>query len=150
MTITRASATDADALTEIAFAAKRHWGYPENWIRCWRDQLTITPGYLREHAAFVAAVEGAVVGFCAVKLEAGEASLDHLWVRPAFMGRGVGRALFQQAEASARAGGARRMRIVGDPHAEPFYARMGATLYGREPANMDGVERLLPQLEKTL
>jgi len=150
MTIARASAEDADALTEIAVAAKRHWQYPESWIRRWKDELTISPAYVMEHPTFVAVVDGERAGFSAVQFEAGEALLDHLWVVPSFMGRGVGRALFQHAEEVARERGASRMKIVGDPHAEQFYSRMGATLYGRESAKMDGEERFLPLLEKTL
>ena len=141
---------DAGALTQIAFAAKRHWGSPESWIRQWQDALTIAPEYVIENPTFVAAIDDDLVGLCAVQLEAGEAVLDHLWVLPPFMGRGVGRALFRQAEEIARARGAVRMKIVGDPHAEQFYSRMGATLYGRELASMDGAERFLPLLVKPL
>ena len=141
---------DADALTEIAFAAKRHWRYPENWIRQWQEALTVTPEYVAENPTFVAAIDEEIVGFCAVQIESSEAVLDHLWVLPQFMGGGVGRALFQHAEEIARTGGAVRMRIVGDPHAEQFYARMGATVYRREPASMDGEARFLPLLEKSL
>ena len=28
---------DAARLTEIAFAAKRHWAYPESWVARWRE-----------------------------------------------------------------------------------------------------------------
>jgi predicted N-acetyltransferase YhbS len=150
MIVLRANAEHAAALTKIAFAAKRHWQYPENWIHRWREVLTITPDYIEQHPTFVAVVDDEFVGFCAAKIEAGEALLDHLWVLPAFMGRGIGRTLFRQAEEIARTSGAVRMRIVGDPHAEPFYSRMGATLYGREPASMEGEERFLPLLEKML
>jgi len=41
--IRRAVPAEAGLLTEIAHAAKRHWGYPENWIRRWKSDLTITP-----------------------------------------------------------------------------------------------------------
>lgn len=150
MDLTRARPEDADALTKIAFAAKRHWRYPETWILRWSEALTITREYIAEHPTFVATVEGKPFGFCAVRLQASEACLDHLWVLPSAMGRGVGRALFQQAEAVARASGATRMRIVGDPHAERFYRRMGAIRYDLEPASMEGEERFLPLLEKTL
>ena len=150
MTITRACAEDADALTEIAFAAKRHWQYPEGWIRHWQDELTMSPAYVMEHPTFVAVVDGERAGFSAVQIEGGEALLDHLWVLPSFMGRGVGRALFQHAEEIARSSGALRMRIVGDPHAERFYFRMGATLCGRKPASLGGEDRFLTLLEKAL
>ena len=141
---------DADALTEIAFAAKRRWRYPENWLWQWQEALTITPGYVIKNPTLVATIDNEIVGFGAVQIEAGTAVLDHLWVLPQFMGRGVGRALFQYAEEIARASGAVRMRIVGDPHAEQFYSRMGATVYGREPASMDGEARFRPLLEKSL
>jgi GNAT superfamily N-acetyltransferase len=150
MKLTRACAEDADALTEIALAAKRHWRYPESWIRGWKDALTITPEYVIAHPTWAAAIKGEFVGFCAVQIAAGDAVLDHLWVLPSFMGRGIGRALFQHAEEIARASGAIRMRIVGDPHAERFYSRMGATRCGQERTSMDGEERFLPLLEKTL
>jgi predicted N-acetyltransferase YhbS len=150
MNIREACEEDADALTEIALAAKRHWRYPENWVRQWREALTITPEYIMKNPTFIAAVEEDVVGFGAVQIEGSDAVLDHLWVLPQFMGRGVGRALFHHAEKIARASGAARMRIVGDPHAEQFYSRMGATVYGREPVSMDGEARFLPLLEKSL
>lgn len=150
MNIRTASAEDADALTKIAFAAKRHWQYPESWIRHWREVLTITPEYLHANPTFVAVMDRELAGFCAVQVRLDEALLDHLWVLPSCMGRGIGRALFQYAEEVARASGAMRMKIVGDPHAEQFYSRMGATVYGREPADMDGEERFLPLFEKTL
>lgn len=150
MKIAEASTADAVALTNIAFAAKRHWQYPERWIRRWRQDLTITPEYIGRNPTFVAMIGGEIAGLCAVQIEAGEALLDHLWVMPSFMRRGVGRALFRHAEDVARERGASRMRIVGDPHAEPFYSHMGTTVYGREPATMDGEERFLPLLEKRL
>ena len=43
--IRRAKPAEAEVLTEIAHAAKRHWGYPENWIEHWKNDLTITPEF---------------------------------------------------------------------------------------------------------
>ena len=150
MEIKPANAQDAQTLTAIAFAAKRHWRYPENWILRWSDALIVSPEYIAQHPTFKAVLEAKPVGFCAVQIQGTAASLDHLWVLPSCMGRGIGRALFRQAEGTARAKGATRLRIVGDPNAEAFYAKMGASIYGREPANMDAVERWLPLFEKTL
>jgi GNAT superfamily N-acetyltransferase len=150
MKIRSATADEAGALTAIAFAAKRHWRYPESWILHWSDSLTISSEYITRHPTFSAVIEAKPVGFCAVQIQETAALLDHLWVLPSYMGRGVGRALFQRAEDVARASGAIRLEIAGDPHAEPFYSKMGATIHGRKPANMDGVERWLPMFQKTL
>ncbi len=94
--------------------------------------------------------DGTLIGFCALKLKREAAALDHLWVLPARIRSGVGRTLFAHAEAIAREAGASRLIIVGDPHAEGFYLRMGAVKCGEEPAPMDGLARVLPQFEKPL
>ena len=148
--IRRARGEDAGLLTDIAHAAKRHWGYPESWICAWAVALTVTNDYIDAHPTFVAVANADIVGFCALILEPDGAQLDHLWVLPKAMGGGVGRALFVQAETAARAAGATYLRIVGDPHAEGFYQRMGASVYGWEPAPMDRRERFLPLLKKVL
>ena len=48
MQILRARPNDPATLTEIAFAAKRHWGYPERWIASWTDLLTLQPESIAE------------------------------------------------------------------------------------------------------
>ena len=148
--IARAQPEDAGVLTSIALAAKRHWGYPESWIRQWSKALTVTPGYINKYPTYAAIIDGRIVGFYALQFQPRKALLDHLWVLPAEMGRGVGRELFKHAEKVARKCGAQRMKIIGDPHAEGFYEKMGATIYRKEPAPMDGQERFLPLLTKSL
>lgn len=148
--IARAQPDDASVLTGIAIAAKRHWGYPESWIRQWNKSLTITTDYINKHPTYAATIDDRIVGFYALKFQPRKALLDHLWVLPAEMGHGVGRELFTHAEKVARKYGAQSMKIVGDPHAEGFYQKMGATIYRQEPAPMDGQERFLPLLTKSL
>ena len=151
MQLLRAVPEDAPHLTAIAFAAKRHWGYPETWIQHWRDALTITPDYIAANPTFVVADErGETLGFAALRKEAGEWWIDHLWVFPAAMGRGIGRRLFERCEEEARKAGATFLRIEADPNAESFYSRMGASTVGHVPAPMDAVERFLPRMEKAL
>jgi hypothetical protein len=52
MNITISLPSEAAALTEIAFAAKRHWGYPEHWIAHWRSILTVTPEFVATHETY--------------------------------------------------------------------------------------------------
>jgi GNAT superfamily N-acetyltransferase len=150
--IRRARADEADALTAIAHAAKRHWGYPEAWIAQWRDALTLTPAYVADHPVFVAAEADGdrPHGFYALAVQGSDAVLDHLWMEPAWMGRGIGRALLRHAMETARAQGAARLEIDSDPHAEEFYRRMGARRIGEVRADVDEVQRVLPRLEMAL
>ncbi|HEY1792547.1 MAG TPA: GNAT family N-acetyltransferase [Opitutaceae bacterium] len=150
MEIVEARPQDAQALTDIAFAAKSHWGYPAEWVRSWERVLTVTPDYVLSHPTFMAVDDGQIVGFCALQFQSGEAGLDHMWVLPRMIGGGVGRALFARAEDHARRSGSLLLKIVSDPNSEGFYHRMGATTTGREWAHMDGQERYLPILEKPL
>jgi GNAT superfamily N-acetyltransferase len=150
--IRRARAGEADALTAIAHAAKRHWGYPEEWISRWRDALTVTPACLDAWAVFVAAEadDGPPRGFYALSADGALAELEHLWVEPVAMGAGIGRALLEHAVRTARELGAARLRIDSDPHAEAFYLRMGARRIGEVRADVDDVRRVLPRLEIAL
>jgi GNAT superfamily N-acetyltransferase len=146
MKIVRAKSEDADALTEIAHAAKRHWGYPERWIESWRDILTMRPEFIAENVAYVAIEEGRPVGFYLLTTEADGLHLDHLWIVPHAMGRGTGRALFDHAVEQSRRLGHKVLQIEADPNAEGFYARMGARRVGQAVTEIDGQRRELPLL----
>lgn len=137
---------DAPRLTEIAHAAKRHWGYPERWMEEWRDALTLTPEAIRRWRVRAAVSGEAVLGFHAVAADGNAAALEHLWIDPPHMGRGIGRMLFEDALRIAAEQGAREMVIDSDPHAEAFYLRLGARRAGETPADVDGTPRTLPRL----
>ena len=146
MQIVRAKLADAAALTDIAFAAKRHWGYPEQWMESWRDALTIRPEFIASHETYIAHLEGRIVGFYALGQPAGQIQLLHLWVLPAAMGRGVGRGLFKHAIATAKELGCREFEIESDPNAEGFYRHMGAQRVRESIVILDGQSRELPVL----
>jgi GNAT superfamily N-acetyltransferase len=150
MQIVRAKPHDADALTEIAHAAKRHWGYPERWIESWRDTLTMRPEFIAANVTYCAMEEGRHVGFYLLTNESDGLHLDHLWVVPAAMGRGIGRALFEHALEQARRLNHRTLAIESDPNAEGFYMRMGARRVGATPTNIEGQPRSLPLLQYDL
>ena len=73
--------------------------------------------------------------------------LEHLWVLPEAMGRGIGRALFSHAVQRAKALGVQAIRIESDPYAEKFYERMGARRVGENRSEVDGQVRLLPVMQ---
>ena len=144
--IRRAIPEDADTLTEIAHAAKRHWNYPESWIEQWREDLTITREFITAQEVFAATINGEIVGCCALVLTDSLAEIEHMWIRPERMGSGVGRALFEHARTRAVERGANVLELSADPYAEGFYARMGAKRIGEIPADMDGQSRVLPRM----
>lgn len=147
LSIRPAVSSDAGRLTALAFAAKRHWGYPERWIEAWRDELTITESDVEGGAFWVAVEEanGRPLGVYALLGDPEQPQLEHLWVDPAAQRGGVGRALFLHAVEQARESGAKTISIDADPNAAGFYQRMGAVQIGTVHASMEGVERHRPQ-----
>lgn len=138
---------DAEELTRIAHASKASWGYPDEWLARWRDELTITRAYLSSHLALVAEDDaGRTLGFAALAEDAGEAELDHLWVDPTAMRRGIGSTLLR-ALVTRTSTAIDTIMIRADPHAVDFYRRAGARLIGSSPAPMpDAPARTLPLL----
>jgi GNAT superfamily N-acetyltransferase len=146
MEITPAQPEDAARLTEIAFAAKRHWGYPNSWIESWRDILTVKPDFIASHETFSAVVDGQSVGFYSVVQKDSVLDLLHMWVLPAWMGRGIGRSLFYHALERTRALGFRELEIESDPNAEGFYQHLGARRVGVNIHMVEQQRRELPVL----
>lgn len=144
--LTRARPEDSDTLTTVAFAAKRHWGYPERWLEHWREALTVSPEFIARHETYVAMREERAVGFCALRPKGQRMELVHLWVLPDAMGRGGGRALFLHALERARALGYSELEIESDPNAEGFYLRLGARRVGIKVTELEDRRRELPIL----
>jgi N-acetylglutamate synthase-like GNAT family acetyltransferase len=145
--IRRARPDDAETLTRIAHAAKRHWGYPEHWIEHWKPDLTITPDFISTNEVFLAVVDEEIIGCCALVLSESFAELEHMWIKPEYIGAGVGRALFLHAKERAAGLKVRELELSADPNAEGFYKRMGAIRIGDVRSEIDGQPRLLPRMK---
>ena len=145
--IRRARPEEAEALTTIAHAAKRHWNYPEHWIAEWHSALTITPEFIENNELYVAIANHEIAGCCTLVLTEELAEIEHMWIKPEHMGSGVGRALFTHARQRAEERGARVLELSADPNAAGFYERMGAQRIGDVSAGMSGQEdRVLPRM----
>ena len=144
--IRRATLDEAAVLTEIAHAAKRHWGYPENWIEHWKDDLTITPEFIANCEMYVAVIGEEIAGCCALVLGDSQAELEHMWIRPQHIGAGLGKALFVHVMQRAATLNATAVELSADPNAEGFYKHMGATRIGEVRSEIEGQPRALPRM----
>jgi GNAT superfamily N-acetyltransferase len=145
--IRQARASDAVTLSALAVAAKQHWAYSVEDIESWRRLLTVRQDDLVSKPAFVAELDGEVAGFYVLAPDGTMWELEHLWVSPPFMRRGVGRALLAHAALTARSGGASSIAIDADPNAEPFYLACGAAREGSIAAPIaSNPARVRPQL----
>lgn len=124
---------EAETLTALALRAKAHWPYDETLMAVFRRTIVLSADRIIEHYTLVHETGGTVDGVAQLVFRDGEAELDHLWVDPAAMGRGIGRRLFAAITDEARRRGARKLLLNSDPYAESFYSQLGAVRIGGHP-----------------
>lgn len=149
LTIRPARAAEAAALTELSLRSKAVWGYDASFMARCRAAMTLTPERICARPHFVAEANGAILGFYGFEPEPEGVGLDYMFVAPEAIGRGVGRALWRHAVATARSLGHRTLVVVADPNAAGFYRRMGAVPAGARPSEIEP-GRALPLLRYRL
>lgn len=135
---------DGERLREITTAAKGFWGYDPARVREWTATLDLSPERLRTAHAYVAELDGRAVAWGEVLPPAGGVCvLEHLWVEPGVIRRGLGSMLFRFAAGWARELGAVTMEWEAERNALGFYRKMGGrhlrterTEWGREGSVM--------------
>ncbi|HUH21131.1 MAG TPA: GNAT family N-acetyltransferase [Gaiellaceae bacterium] len=118
---------DVPRLRQIAVDAKAHWGYDLAQVEDWALGGDFDPESMRAREVYVAEVEGAPVGWASLIPRGEVAWLEDLWIDPPWIGRGVGRLLFEHVAGRARELGASQLEWEAEPNAHGFYERMGAT-----------------------
>ena len=150
MSIRRARPEEAATLSQIALAAKRHWGYPERWMEIWKPQLTFSPEYFEENESWVAEINRAPIAFYTLLEKEGSAWVENLWVSPEYIGKGVGKRLFSHALELSRQRGYKNLQLEADPNAVGFYEKMGMKKIGERVSEVEGQPRILPIMELDL
>jgi GNAT superfamily N-acetyltransferase len=151
--IRRAHVSEGEALSELAMRSKAFWGYDDAFMEQCRAELTVAPEAITAGEVWVATDdEGRILGQVQLVPESGESraiELHMIFVEPEAIGSGVGRMLWEHAEARARALGGETLGLDADPNAVPFYERMGMRIVGESPSgSIPG--RFLPRMAKSL
>jgi GNAT superfamily N-acetyltransferase len=137
---------EANALSQIALSAKRHWGYPARWIEIWTPQLTFSPDYFQENETWVVE-EYHPIAFYTLQERDGNAWIENLWVLPDYIGQGIGRQLFLHAISRSLQLGYKILQLEADPNAVVFYEKMGMHNIGERQSEIEGQPRSLPIME---
>ena len=111
-----------------------------------REALTLTRRYIADAEVWVCEEHGQPLGVAGFQATGEQVDLDLMFVDPAAIGAGVGRALFSRVIARARYRGARLLTIASDLEATGFYLSMGATRIG-EVRSESITGRMLPAFE---
>jgi GNAT superfamily N-acetyltransferase len=141
---------ETDALTQLALASKRHWGYDDEFMARCTPEMTVHETEVAEGRVFVAAEGDDVpIGFYSLKdLSEGVGELDMLFVTPEHIGEGAGAQLLDHSFEQARVRGWSVMRVESDPFAATFYEHLGGDCVGTARSSSTGRE--LPLFEYSL
>lgn len=141
--IDKASPEDAFLLTSIAKESKASWGYEQELLDLWSDDLTISEEHAEKWKTYVSYADGHIVGFCMIDLNSSPSEVEHLWLLPKFQGKGIGKRLLQFALDDI-ANEVSTIGVTADPFAEAFYSKMGFIKTHSIPSKPEG--RRLPYL----
>ena len=95
------------------------------------DAIVLPPEQIAAGSVFVAERNGAIAGFAALLPRGdGGPELDALFVEPTMRRCGIGRKLVEHCCEVARLQGSAFLHVVGNPHAQDFYAACGFRLTG--------------------
>lgn len=146
LSIRAARPEDAKSLCPMAIASKALWGYSEEQMEIFREELTFSGEQLVDLMGHVAELNGELVGYYTLVAHFDdEIELEHLFVDSKHLKEGIGRQLLEHAIEFSRDRGHRRMKIISDPNAELFYIKSGAHKIGDHQSSIPG--RTIPILE---
>lgn len=143
-----AQAHEAEILTDLALTSKAHWGYDDAFMDMCRMELRVSPEVIEKWIVVVAQVGGEIAGFYSLETDGEDGAEVHfLFVRPDFIGQGIGRLLFEDMCRQATGAGIRAIFLDSDPFALGFYERMGCVVIGEAPSgSIPG--RMLPRMRR--
>ena len=135
--IRRAKNDENNILTEISFASKHYWNYPEEYFEIWRDELTISQSYINENRVFVVEYKERVIGYFSIievkeDFWAGKVFvkqgfwLEHIFIVPDYIKKGIGSKLIKFATKYCKENNIGLLNIFSDPNAKGFYEKIGA------------------------
>jgi len=129
-TIREARGEEALQLSKIAIAAKQHWNYPAAWFELWGNMFDVTPQFIEDNYVWVTTNNDGILAFIAISVTEQTAELEHLWVKPEYMQRGIGGQLLKHAIYFCEQQTVTTLRIESDPNAQGFYEKFGAKHIG--------------------
>ena len=144
--IVKADISDAQQLTEIALQSKAFWGYSNEIIESWREDLTVTPKMFKDWNIYKYLVNNEIAGFYILnRANIRTSFLEFLFVSPKFIKQGIGTQLLNHAKDYCIAGSAAIINVLSDPNAKPFYAKHGFKVIAERESSVSG--RFLPEME---
>ena len=149
MTIEKANTIDHEILTEITKKSKAYWGYSEEQLVIWSNNLTITQDYIKRNDVFKLVNNNIIVGYYSYFPEEEKSmKLDNLFVLPEYIGKGFGKYLMTDFLNRMKEIKIEKITLDSEPNAELFYSKMGFVKIGEFETSIKN--RFMPIMEMNL
>jgi ribosomal protein S18 acetylase RimI-like enzyme len=149
MEIEKASVNDHEILTEITKKSKAYWGYSEEQILKWNDNLTISEDYIESNTVYKLVNEDKIIGYYSyIVKEEKNVILDNLFVLPDYIGKGFGKYLMTDFLNRVRNDKFEKITLDSEPNAENFYRKIGFKKIGEFETSIKN--RFMPIMEMSL
>ncbi|MGK4568312.1 GNAT family N-acetyltransferase [Flavobacterium sp. 3HN19-14] len=134
-----ATIADAELLSETAYTSKKNWGYSDELMNLWLQDLTIKSNYITNNKVFKVFNNEIYLGFFAIQvLENGDAEIDHLWLKPEYMRQNFGQEIFMHIMNYLSSEGYEKAKLIAEPNAIGFYQKMGGKVTGKFQSKIPG------------
>lgn len=144
--IVNAVLSDAKVLTDLAMNSKAYWGYSNEQVENWREDLTVTPQMFEDYSIKKYVLNDQITGFYILnRANIRTSFLEFLFISPNYIKQGIGHQLLQHALEYCKEGGSAVLNVLSDPHAQSFYAKYGFEVISEVESSIPG--RFLPEME---
>jgi N-acetylglutamate synthase-like GNAT family acetyltransferase len=149
MEILKAKPTDSEMLTKLMRESKAHWGYSDEQLHIWADELTVNSSYIDENHVYKLTEQNDIIGYYSFFLVSEQtAKLDSLFISPKVIGSGFGKLLLDDFLRRISPLKLTSITLDSDPNAEGFYRRNGFDVVERKSTSIAG--RTMPVMTKTI
>lgn len=147
--ISKAEPTDHIELSQLCKKSKAYWGYSDEQLKSWDEDLTISEKYIQENQVYKIIDNSIIIGFYTFYSE-NETTirLDHLFVHPNYIGKGIGFKLMNHLIENCKSIHKLKIIVDADPNASAFYSKLGFITIGQKPTFIKN--RFLPIMELQL
>lgn len=148
MEIEKANLVDNEILTEITKKSKAYWGYSQEQILKWNNNLTISKEYINKNQVFKLLNDNKIIGYYSYIIKEKKVKLDNLFILPEHIGKGFGKFLINDFLKRMREEKFKRIILNSEPNAEKFYLKVGFKKIGEFETSIKN--RFMPIMELNL
>jgi len=149
MEIKQAVINDNEILTEITKKSKAYWGYSEEQILKWNNNLTISAAYIETNCVFTLVNGNKIIGYYSYIIkEEKNVILDNLFILPEYIGKGFGKYLMTDFLDRMKKEKFEKITLDSEPNAENFYQKFGFKKIGEFETSIKN--RFMPIMEMSL